>query len=275
MNREKLWIIGVLIIVFGGSLFGSFVLSNEGIYYFSILSDYSIGFFITGLITSILGFLLTLASLDSDKSTIKRNTTRIRIVFAIIIILYLFLIGYLIYTDQEWTVKAFIIHSFKPSFGFYETFTWSSYSVLFGTLIVFGVFILPFAVNELEILNHHPDVPFKDYGKEGQTVESAENSVSRLTEYLKKKGVGRIKTLVLPVGLSLTILGCCLVGLPHFLFMDGPWTFDPEVEVWYIKDYKGFLRGKLLLIGVLLLVVGIIFILVYIRHRRNSKSNTN
>jgi hypothetical protein len=275
MNREKLWAIGVLLIVFGGSLFVSFVLSNEGIYYFSVLSDYSIGFFITGLITSIFGFLLSIASLDSSKSQIKTNTTRIRIVFAATIILYLFLIAYLIYTDQEWTVKALIIHSFKPSFGFYETFTWSSYSVLFGTLIIFGVFILPFAVNELEILNHHPDVPFSDYGERGQTLESAENSVTRLTLYLKKKGLGRIKALILPVGLSLTIIGSCLMGLPHFLFIDGPWTFDPKVEVWYIEDYKGFIRGKLLLIGVILLVVGILFILVYIRHRRNSKGNTN
>jgi hypothetical protein len=270
MNREKLWIIGVLLIVFGGSLFGLFVFSNEGIYYFSMLSDYSIGFFITGLITSILGFLLTLASLDSSKSQSITNTTRIRIVFAAITILYMFLIGYLIYTDQEWTVKAFIIHSFKPSFGFYETFTWSSYSVLFGTLIIFGVFILPFAVNELGLLNHHPDVQFVDYGEEGQTVESAEYSVTRLTTYLKRRGLGRIKSFVLPVGFSLIIIGSCLVGLPHFLFIDGKWTFDPEVEVWYIKDYKGFIRGKLLLIGVLLLVAGIILILLYMRHRRNS-----
>jgi hypothetical protein len=275
MNREKLWAIGVLLIVFGGSLFGSFVLSNEGIYYFSVLSDYSIGFFIAGLITSIFGFLLSIASLDSSKSQIKTNTTRVRIVLAATIILYLFLIAYLLYTDQEWTVKALIIHAFKPSFGFYETFTWSSYSVLFGTLIIFGVFILPFVVNELEILNHPHDVPFSDYGEQGQTVESAENSVMRLTEYLKKKELGRIKTLVLPVGLFLTILGSCLMGLPHFLFIDGPWTFDPEVEVWYIEDYKGFIRGKLLLIGVILLVVGILFILVYIRHRRNSMGNTN
>ena len=270
MNRENLWIIGVLLIVFGASLFSLFVFSTEGIYYFSRLSDYPIGFLITGLITSVLGFLLTLASLDSGKSQIKTNTTGIRIVFTVVTILYLFLIGYLISTDQEWTVKAFIIHSFKPSFGFYETFTWSSYSVLFGVLIIFGVFILPFVVNELGIVNRHPDVLFVDYGEEGQTLESAENSVTRLTAYLKRRGLGRIKTFVLPVGFSLIILGSCLVGLPHFLFIDGPWTFDPEVEVWYIKDYKGFIRGKLLLIGVLLLVVGIILILVYMRHRRNS-----
>ncbi len=68
MNREKLWIIGVLLIVFSGSLFGLFVFSNENIYYYNGLSTYAIGFFITGLITSVLGFLLTLTSLDSGKS---------------------------------------------------------------------------------------------------------------------------------------------------------------------------------------------------------------
>ncbi len=275
MNREKLWIIGVLLIVFGGSLFGLFVFSNENIYYYNGLSTYAIGFFITGLITSVLGFLLTLTSLDSGKSQIKTNTTKIRIVLTVTIIIYLFLIGYLIYTDQEWTVKAFIVHSFKPSFGFYETFTWSSYSVLYGTLLIFGIFILPFVVNELGILDHQPGVPFVDYGEEGQTVESAENSVMRLIAYLKRRRLGRIKNFVLPVGFSLIILGSCLVGLPQFVFLDGPWTFDPKVEVWYIKDYKGFIRGKLMLIGVLLLVVGIILILVYIRYRRNSTKKLN
>ncbi len=130
-------------------------------------------------------------------------------------------------------------------------------------------------VNELGILDHQPGVPFVDYGEEGQTVESAENSVIRLIAYLKRRRLGRIKNFVLPVGFSLIILGSCLVGLPQFVFLDGQWTFDPKVEVWYIKDYKGFIRGKLMLIGVLLLVVGIILILVYIRYRRNSTKKLN
>lgn len=260
----------MLLIIFSGSLFGLFVLSNEDMSYFNGLSIYSIGFLITGLITSVLGFLLTLASLDSSKTMTKTNTTRMRIVFSVTTILYLFLIGYLIYTNQQWTVNALIIEAFQPSFGFYETFTWSSYSILFGTLLIFGIFILPFVVNESGILNYYPDIPFTDYGEEGQTIESAEDSVTRLAAYLKRRQLGRIKTLVLPVGLSLTILGGLLMGLPHFMFIDGPLTYDLEEEIWYIEDYKGFIRGKLLLLGVFLLVVGVVLILVHTRQNRNS-----
>jgi hypothetical protein len=266
MNRENLWIIGVLLIVFGGSLFGLFMLSNEGFYYFGDLSMYTIGFLITGLIASIFGFLVTLTCLDRGKAD---NTTKIRIVLIAMIILYLPLIGYLMTVDQEWTVRALIIESFQPSFGFYETFTLSSYSVLFGTLLAFGIFVLPFAVNEIGILNHHPSEPFTDYGAEGQTIEAAEDSFTRFVAFLKRR-LGPIKNYVLPVGITLVILGCGLVGLPRFIFIDGPLTYDPEVEIWFIKDYKGFIRGKLLLFGLLFLVTGLVLIGVYIRRRRNS-----
>lgn len=265
MNWEKLWILGVLLIVFGGSLFGLFVLSNES-FYFSGYNSYTIGFLITGIIVSVFGFLLTLACLDHSKAD---NTTKIRIVLTAVTILYLPLIGYLMCINQEWTVRALIIEQFQLSFGFYETFTLSNYSALFGTLLAFGIFVLPFAVNELGIMNHTPDESFTDYGENGQTVESAEDSFTRFIAFLKRR-LGQIRNYVLPVGLSLAVLGSCLVGLPHFLFIDGLWTYDLETETWYIKDYKGFIRGQLLLVGLLLLVIGVILIVVHIRRRRNS-----
>jgi len=179
------------------------------------------------------------------------------------------LIGYLITIDYEWTVQALIIESVQPSFAFYETFTLSSYSTLFGTLLIFGIFVLPFVVNESGILNHYSGEPVTDYGEEGQTIESAEDSFTRLVAFLNRR-LGRIKNYALPIGTSLAIFGSCLVGLPHFLFIDGPLTYDLETETWFIKDYKGFIRGQLMLIGLLFLVIGVILIGVYIRRRRNS-----
>ncbi len=271
MNREKLWIIGGLLIVFGGSLFGLFVLSNESFYYFSGYSTYTIGFLIAGLIASIFGFLITIACLDHSKSQIKAadNTTKIRIVLIAVALLYLPLIGYLITIDYEWTVQALIIESFQPSFAFYGTFTVSSYNALFGTLLTFGIFVLPFVVNESGILNHYSGEPVTDLCAEGQSIESAEDSFTRLVAFLKRR-LGRIKNYALPIGLSLALLGSCLVGLPYFLFIDGPLTYDLETEIWFIKDYKGFIRGQLMLFGLLFLLIGVILIGVYIRRARHS-----
>jgi MFS family permease len=270
VNRDKLWIIGVLIIAVGGFLIGLFVLSNEGFPYFSALSTYTIGFLITGLIASIFGFLFTTICLDQrEKAETKAdNTTKIRIMLIAVSLLYLISIGYLMSIDCEWTVRALII----SSFGFYVTFTISSYSALLATLLTFGIFVLPFVINESGILDNYPDEQPDDFEMERQTVEDAEATFDRFAAFLKRRlsPVKKVKNYTLPIGASLTILGGCLVGLPHFLFIDGPWTYDPKAEIWFIKDYKGFIRGQLLLIGLLFLAVGLILVTHHMRHRRNS-----
>jgi len=275
MNREKLWIIGVLIIVFGGFLIGLFMLSNEGFPYFSDLITYTIGFLITGLIASIFGFLFTINCLDRrEKAETKAdNTTKIRILLITMTILYLIPIGYLMSIDCEWTVRALII----GSLGFYGTFTITSYSALFATLLTFGIFVLPFVINESGILDHYPDEQPADIEMEGQTFEDAEDSFDRFAAFLKRRlsPIKKIKNYALPIGIPLTILGSCLVGLPHFLFIDGPWTYDPKAEIWFIKDYRGYIRGQFLLIGLLFLAVGLILVIHHIRHRRNSADKEN
>lgn len=270
MNKENLWIIGVLIIVVGSFLISLFLLGSEKIHFMSDLIPYTVGFFITGLIASIFGFLFTIICLDRcEEAEIKQdNTTKIRVVLIAVTILYLILIGYLMIINYEWTVQALII----GSFGLYGTFTITSCSALFTTLLTFGIFVLPFVINELGILDGYPDGQPDDLEMEGQTIQDAEESFDRFITFLKRRfgPLKKIKNYTLPLGITLTILGSCFIGLPQFLFIDGPWTYDPKAEIWFIKDYKGFIRGQLLLIGLLFLVIGLILIIQYIRRRPNS-----
>ena len=265
--------IGGLLIIFGSSLIGLFMLSNEGVYFFSNLNLYALGFLITGLIVLVFGFLFALICLEKCKETQNKagNTTKIRIMLITITALYIILIGYLMAINYEWTVRALIIELFDPSFGFYESFTISSYSAMFAALLSFGVFVLPFVINESGILDDYPSEQPADL-EEGQSIEGAEEAFDRFVAFLKRQfgTIKKIKKFTLPIGITLTILGSCLVRLPVFLFIDGPWTWDSKAEIGFIKDYKGFIRGQLLLIGILLLVIGIILIIHYIRRRRHA-----
>lgn len=273
-KKENLWMIGGLLIILGGSLISLFMLSNEGVYSFSDLNLYAAGFLITGLIVLVFGFLLALICLEKSKTEKQaENTNKIRIVLIIMTALYIILIGYLIAIDQEWTIRALIIEaeSFDPSFGFYETFTISSYNALFATILSFGIFVLPFVINELGILDNYPNEQ-PTHLDEGQSIEDAEAAFDRFAAYLKRRfgATSKIKKFALPMGIALTILGSCLVGLPYFLFIDGPLSWDLKTETLFITEYKGFIRGKLLLMGLLFLVIGLILIIHYIRRRRHA-----
>jgi hypothetical protein len=196
------------------------------------------------------------------------STTKIRIVLASVAVLFLILIGYLIYLnylDYEWTVQALIF----GSFGFFGTFTISSYSALFTTLLLFGIFILPFVINELGILDNHPDEPPDDFIETGQSVEEAEEQVDRLFGFLKGHfgSVKKIGNLLLPIGITSAILGGFLITLPSIFLIDSELIFIPEAEEWFVREYYGFIRGQLLLIGILLLIIALIVIGLYI-HRR-------
>ena len=77
------------------------------------------------------------------------SKTKIRIAVTSVTILFLILIGYLMYLnyldyEYEWTVEALTI----GSFDFFGTFTFTSYNALFATLLIFGIFVLPFVINE-------------------------------------------------------------------------------------------------------------------------------
>jgi len=170
--------------------------------------------------------------------------------------------------DQVWTVEALIV----GSFAFFGTFTFTSYNALFVTLLSFGIFVLPFVINELGILDNYSDEPPDSDVEKGPTVQGAEKSFNRFAGFLKSRfgSINKIKNYGLPIEITLTILGGCLMVLPSLFLIDSPQRWNPETEEWFIKNYYVFIRGQLLLIGILLLAIGLILIIRYIR--RNSQS---
>jgi hypothetical protein len=196
------------------------------------------------------------------------NKTKIRIVLASVSVLFLILIGYFMITDYRWTVEALIV----GSFAFFGTFTISSNTALFVTLFTFGIFVLPFVINELGILDDYPDEPPDSDVEKGPTVQDTEKSFNRFAGFLKSRfgSIKKIRNYSLPIGITSAILGSCFIGLPHFFLIDSPQIWNPKTETWNVEKYYGFIRGHLLLIGISLLVTGLILIIRY--RRRNSQS---
>jgi hypothetical protein len=277
--KEKLWIVGLLMIVFGMILSSFFMLSNEELYFFGQLNQYAVGFLILGLILLVFGFLFAITCLHQYEASENKayNTTKRRVVLIVVALFFLILIGYLMSVDYEWTVKALIIEDFDQIFAFYPQFTLTSYSAMFATLLIFGIFVLPFVISETGFLDDQPASQLEDSEKEGQSIEEAEDQVDRLASFLKKRfgSIKKIRNYLLPIGIALTIVGGCLIGLPHFFLIDSPKILDPETGEWFRKDYKGFIRGQLLLIGILLLVIGLVLIRHYIRRNRHSTDKEN
>jgi hypothetical protein len=280
--KENLWKIGVLILILGGFVIGLFMLSNERFYFFSFLQIYVVGFFIIGLILLFFGFILTIIGLDRyEESDIDQdNTTKIRVVLIGVTTLYLILIGYLMLIDHEWIVKPLIIELIDQSFAFYYEFSVSSSSLFFATLFLFGIFILPFVIVESGFLDDYPDEEVHKLEDEGYTVEEAEKDFDRFVAFLKRRFAPiiemkkiknytlKIKNYTLSIAIAFSILGSLLAVIPYFIFIDGPWTFNLLTEIWSIKDYKGFIRGQLFLLGLLLLIIALTLSIHYMRRRR-------
>ncbi|MBA7640209.1 hypothetical protein ES703_47874 [subsurface metagenome] len=201
------------------------------------------------------------------------SKTKIRIALTSVTILFLILIGYFMITDYRWTVEALII----GSFAFFGTFTISSYSALFATLLIFGIFVLPFVINELGILDNYPDEPPDADVERGYTIEKAEESFDRFSGFLKRQfgSINKIKNYTLPIEITSAILGGCLIGLAQFFLIDSQLIWNPKTETWVVEEYYGFIRGQLLLIGILLLAIGLILIIRYIRRNPQSTIKKN
>jgi hypothetical protein len=282
--KENLWKIGALIIILGGSLLGLFMLSNEEFYLVNFLHLYTVGFLIIGFILLFFGFILTIICLDRyEESEIKQdNTTKIRVVLTAVTILYLILIGYLMSIDHEWIVQPLIINLFDQSFAFYYGFSISSNAVFFVSLFLFGIFVFPFVIAETGFLNDSLDEPAYKLEEEGYTVEEAKDNFDRFVAFLKRQFAPimkmkkiknytiQTKNYTLPISIAFTILGSFLVILPYFILIDGPPIWDPETETFFVKAYKGFIRGQLLFISLLLLIVGLTLIIHYKRRRSHS-----
>ena len=274
MNKEKLWIIGLLIFVFGIFLLSLFFLSNEELYFFSETSQFAGGFLIGGSIVLFLGFLFTIIGLNYYEETDSKigNIIKIRVVLTIVTAIYLVLIGYLIYFDHEpWEFKALIIEDFDQIFAFYPKFSLTSYDVIFATLIVFGIFILPFVINELGFLDSYPDEHLEDLVEEGQSSKKAENQTDRSAASFKRRFdvIKKIKNYTLTIGVTITTLGCCFMVLPYFFLGDSPKVPDAKTGELFRETYQGLLRGQFFLVGILFLVIGIFFIISYLRRQQH------
>ena len=127
-------------------------------------------------------------------------------------------------------------------------------------------------IKESGILDNYPDEPPDADVEVGYTIEEAEESFDRFVGFLKRQfgSINKIKNYGLPIEITLTILGSCLMVLPSLFLIDSPQRWNPETEEWFIKNYYVFIRGQLLLIGILLLAIGLILIIRYIR--RNPQS---
>ena len=270
MNKNKLWIIGLLIFVLGIFLLSLFMLSNEMLFFFSETNQFSGGFLLSGSIVFFIGFLFTIICLNYYKEINSKldNTVKIRVVLTIATSIYLILIGYLIYFSYEpWEFKAFIIEEFDQIFAFYPNFSLTSYDVIFPTLIIFGIFVLPFVINELGFLDDYPDEKIEDIVEDEQTNKKEEKPAG----FLKRQfgGIKKIKNYTLLFGVTITTFGCCLIGLPYFFLSDSPKILDDKTGEWFRETYQGLLRGQLFLIGILLLVVGIFLIRQYRRRQQH------
>jgi len=163
------------------------------------------------------------------------NRTKVRIVLIVATAIHLFFLGYLLTNEIEfaWQINAFLV---TEDFAF------------FAILLSFGIFILLFIINEL-----------------GYTAEEAEEDLDRLIEYAKKL-IEYVNKHTLSIGIPLTIIGICLIGLPYFFLRDIKPYWNYETRKWVTGQNFGFIRTPLLLIGFQSLIIGLVFIGLYIRH---------
>jgi hypothetical protein len=175
------------------------------------------------------------------------------------------------YINQEWPIEALIIEEFDQIFAFYPAFNLTSYDVMFATLVIFGIFVLPFVINELGFLDDYQNEQLEDMAKGRQQIEKVKNQFGRPARFPKRRigPLRKIMNYTLHIGVSLMIAGSCFIGLPHFFILDSPLELDYETGELFREVYQGFIRGQLFLIGILLLVIGIILIRQHFHSRQH------
>ncbi|MEJ2242631.1 MAG: hypothetical protein P8Y18_10910 [Candidatus Bathyarchaeota archaeon] len=239
----------------------------------SLFFPYSLGFFITGLVTLILGFgLTTIYSYNEVELDPKKDDrTKIRAVLITVIIIYLISIGYLMYvSDIEWEIQALIVQIFDQTYAFYPGFVVSSYQIFFPTLLLFGIFILPVIIVETGFLDDSPSKQINEQNNEISQKRELNLTSNRLVNWIRNI-TNSIKKYEFSIGWTFTIFGSLLIILPYFLLLDSPLKVDPLTGLEYHEVYYGFKRGQFLLIGLFFLIVGLILFFYYIRRRYSMK----
>ncbi|MEJ2271919.1 MAG: hypothetical protein P8X91_05475 [Candidatus Bathyarchaeota archaeon] len=267
LKKERLWIIGCLLIFTGAFLIFLFMSSNEKVIFLNSLYPYSLGFFISGLVTLILGFILAITyAYNAEELDTKRfDRVKIRVILITVIVIFLISFGYLMNSNTEWNVRALIIQIFNQSYALYPEFIVSSFQIFFPTLVLFGIIILPAIIVETGFLDDLPNKEIKEQNSETSQRKDTIETSNRFFNFIRKF-IDSIKKYEFPIGFAFTIFGSCLIILPYFLLKDILRT-DPVSDLEYFDPYYGFIRGQLLLLGLLSLIVGLIIILYYDRRR--------
>lgn len=270
LKKERPWIIGSLLIIVGAFLIVLFLLSNEKFFFLSLFFPYSLGFFITGLVTITLGFVLTIIYSYSDEE-LDAYRTEVRAHLITVTVIYLISIGYLMYVANiEWEIQALIIQIFDQTYAFYSGFVVSSYQIFFPTLLLFGIFILPVIIVETGFLDDSPSKLINEKNNEISQKRELKLTLNRLVNWIRNT-TDSIKKYEFTIGSTFTIFGGLLIILPYFLLLDSPLKVDPLTDLEYHEVYYGFNRGQLLLIGLFFLIVGLILLFYYIRRRYSIK----
>jgi hypothetical protein len=324
LNKEDRWTIGLLFIGLGGILLFIFLLCSERFEFLITLSNPSIYnpqgfspvtnlinytpfFLISGLITPIIGFLFNMILLYQNKD-LKVNPeikSKIRITLIIVSFLYIAIIGYLMTINYEWETDPLIIHLYDylswfnhpphlsyplyPVYAFYQGFIITSFYAFFSSVLLFGIFILPFIIAETGILDNISDEQTNNLRQDNE-VQKAEDQFERFSGFIKRNLSSLMKMKYFKIiMIFLIVFGLCLSILPFFFVSDGPWVHqdydiseqityskfpfyleDPEAPLvgWFVEDYRGYLRGQLLLIGFALVLLGIILIIYHVYRKR-------
>lgn len=269
-KKERPWIIGSLLIIIGAFLIVLFLLSNEKFFFLSLFFPYSLGFFITGLVTITLGFVLTIIYSYNDEE-LDANITKVRASLITVTVIYLISIGYLMYVSNiEWKIQALIVQIFDQTYAFYPEFVVSSYQIFFPTLLLFGIFILPVIIVETGFLDDSPSKQINKQNNEIPQKRELNLTSNRLVNWIRNT-TNSIKKYEFSFGSAFTIFGSLLIILPYFLLLDSPLKVDSSTGLEYHEVYYGFNRGQLLLIGLFFLIVGLILFFYYIRRRYSMK----
>ena len=277
MNKEDRWSIGLLFIGFGGILFFIFLLcserfeflinsSNPSIYNpqgfspVTNLINYTPFFLISGLITPIIGFLFNMILLyqRKDLKVKPEIKSKIRITLIVVTFLYIAIIGYLMTINYEWETDPLIIHLYDylslswfnhpphlsyplyPVYAFYQGFIITSFYAFFSSVLLFGIFILPFIIAEMGILDNISDEKINNLRQEDNEVQKAEDQFERFSDFIKRNFSLLIKLKYFKIiVIILIVFGLCLSILPYFFVSDGPWVHQ-DYDITDEVSFKNF-----------------------------------
>jgi len=184
------------------------------------------------------------------------NKTKTRVALALISAPFFILIACLMFTQFALIVKPI----FVGSFAFFGDFTIPNSMLLLVVLLIFGAFVLPSILFELNL---------------GDSTEEPNDSPEQLSDSPKTLPalISKIGEHSLHLGAALAITGTIFATLPTLFFTDSQPIWKPPTEEWLIEEYYGFIRGQLFLIGIILLIISLILVIFHTRRKLQLTTN--